>query len=95
MLVQIALDAHGGQFPCFSGGADAVLSGLEQRFRPDLTSKRVRAAQALFSFGVCVSRTEKIELRVCVCVGSRAGGGTIRERGADQPFDRQLADPLV
>ena len=54
MLVQIALDAHGGQFPCFSGGADAVLNGLEQRFRPDLTSKRVRQNLALFWFGVCV-----------------------------------------
>ncbi len=42
-LVQIALEAYGGQFPCFSGGTNAVLDGLDRRFRTDLTSKREAA----------------------------------------------------
>jgi phosphatidylinositol 4-kinase len=43
MLVQVALEAYGAQFPCFSGGADAVLEGLDRRFRTDLKSKREAA----------------------------------------------------
>ena len=30
LLVQMALEAHGGSFPCFSGGAAAVMDGLQQ-----------------------------------------------------------------
>ena len=34
LLVQMALEAHGGSFPCFSGGAAAVMDGLQQVSTP-------------------------------------------------------------
>lgn len=43
MLVGLALEAHGGTFPCFAGGREAVMGGLTERFRTDLVSKRETA----------------------------------------------------
>ena len=37
LLVQMALEAHGGSFPCFSGGAAAVMDGLQQVSTPTRT----------------------------------------------------------
>jgi len=43
MLVGLALEAHGGTFPCFAGGREAVMDGLTERFRTDLVTKRETA----------------------------------------------------